>query len=191
LLQAHTALTYFAVISELKSVVTIVLVHGSWLGGWCWRRVAPLLRSAGHDVFAPTLTGLGDRSHLGGPNVDLSLHVQDIRSVLEIEELQDVILVGHSYAGMVITAVADQVPDRIAQLVYLDAIVPEHGLAIFDLIPPATVAQIRRAAEQGGAGLRFPPAPAQRSASPTKPISNGWLANPSQCRLVPTRRRSG
>lgn len=104
-----------------------VLVHGAWHGGWCWQRVAPLLRAAGHDVHTPTLTGLGDRAHLAGPTIDLETHIADIVALLEMEDLRDVVLVGHSYAGAVITGVADRVPARLARLVYVDGFALEHG----------------------------------------------------------------
>ena len=107
-------------------MATFVLVHGGWAGGWQWREVASLLRAAGHDVFTPTLTGLGERVHLASPDVGLDTHIQDILMVLEYEELRDVILVGYSYSGMVITGVAERAPERLAHLVYLDAYVPRE-----------------------------------------------------------------
>jgi pimeloyl-ACP methyl ester carboxylesterase len=110
-------------------MATFVLVHGAFYGGWCWRRVRALLREAGHEVFTPTLTGAGERSHLLSRGVSLGLHVQDVVNVLEYEELEQVILVGHSYGGMVITGVADRVPERLAHLVYLDAHLPDSGQA--------------------------------------------------------------
>ena len=111
---------------------TFVLVHGAWHGGWCWKKLTPLLRAAGHDVFAPTLTGLGERSHLLTRDVDLDTHITDIVQMLEFEDLENVVLVGHSYGGMVITGVADKAGDRLSQLVYLDAMLPENGKAITD-----------------------------------------------------------
>jgi pimeloyl-ACP methyl ester carboxylesterase len=105
-------------------MATFVLVHGAWHGGWCWQRVTPLLRAAAHEVYTPTLTGLGERAHLLTPAIGLETHVQDIAHVLEYEDLRDVVLVGHSYGGVVITGVAERLPDRIGQLVYLDAVVP-------------------------------------------------------------------
>jgi len=111
---------------------TIVLVHGAWVGGWYWKKVTPLLRDTGHDVFVPTLTGLGERSHLLTRDVGLDTHITDIVQVLEFEDLSNVVLVGHSYGGMVITGVADKAGDRIAQLVYLDAMLPENGKAAAD-----------------------------------------------------------
>src|SRR5882757_8423134 len=104
---------------------TFLLVHGAWHSGRAWERVAPLLESAGHRVLAPSLTGYGDKAHLLGPEVGLDTHVEDVVTLIEDEDLTDVVLVGHSYAGLVISSAANQVPDRIAHLVYLDAMVPE------------------------------------------------------------------
>jgi pimeloyl-ACP methyl ester carboxylesterase len=114
-------------------MATYVLVHGGAHGGWCYRKVAPLLRRAGHEVSVPTLTGLGERSHLASPNVDLDMHIRDICAVLYYEDLRDVILVGHSYGGMVITGVADRASDRIGKLVYLDAANPVNGQSLVDI----------------------------------------------------------
>ena len=111
---------------------TFVLIHGAWHGGWCWKKVRPLLQSAGHIVHTPTLTGLGERAHLNRPEVDLDTHIEDVIQVLEYEDLRDVILVGHSYAGMVITGVAAKAPERLAQVVYLDAFLPEDGKCLND-----------------------------------------------------------
>jgi pimeloyl-ACP methyl ester carboxylesterase len=105
-------------------MATFVLVHGAWHGGWCWKKVAPLLRAAGHEVYMPTLTGVGERAHLLTPDIGLDTHVTDILNVLEYEDLRDVILVGHSYGGMVIAGVAERVPERVRHLVYLDALFP-------------------------------------------------------------------
>ena len=96
-------------------MATFVLVHGAWLGGWCWQRVAPHLRRAGHEVYTPTLTGLGERAHLLSRDVGLDTHVQDIVGVLECEDLLEVILVGHSFGGMVVSGVAERVPDRLGR----------------------------------------------------------------------------
>src|SRR5215216_473082 len=108
-------------------MTTFVLVHGGWHGGWCWKRVAPLLRDAGHDVYTPTLTGLGERVHLASPQVNLTTHITDVVNVIEFEDLSEVVLVGHSYGGVVITGVASKVSDRIKDLVYLDAFVAKDG----------------------------------------------------------------
>lgn len=115
-------------------MATFVLVHGAWLGGWCWKKPTPLLRADGHQIFAPTLTGLGERAHLAHPLVGLETHVHDIVNLLVVEDLREVVLVGHSNGGTLITGVADRVPDRLAQLIFLDAFVPEDGQATIDLI---------------------------------------------------------
>jgi pimeloyl-ACP methyl ester carboxylesterase len=111
-----------------------VLVHGAFHGGWCWQRVAARLRAAGHEVWAPSLTGLGERAHLATPETGLRTHVQDICAVIEADELDDVVLVGHSYAGMVITGVAEKMPERLRHLVYLDAVLPRHGESMLDKV---------------------------------------------------------
>jgi pimeloyl-ACP methyl ester carboxylesterase len=121
---------------DIDHAMAFVLVHPAWLGGWCWRKTAPLLRARGHDVHAPTLTGLGERAHLVRRDIGLATHVEDVVNVLEFEDLRGVILVGNSSGGMVITGVAERAPERIAQLVYLDAFVPEHGQSLVDLLPP-------------------------------------------------------
>jgi pimeloyl-ACP methyl ester carboxylesterase len=117
-------------------MATYVLVHGGGHGGWCYQRVARMLRSAGHEVYAPSLTGLAERSHLLGAHVDLNLHIQDIVELLKYEDLNDVILVGHSYGGMVITGVADRAADRVGRVVYLDAATPVNGQSLVDVAGP-------------------------------------------------------
>ncbi|WP_328498054.1 alpha/beta hydrolase [Streptomyces sp. NBC_00414] len=114
---------------------TYVLVHGAWHSGRAWDRVVPLLTRAGHRVFAPSLTGHGDKAHLLGPEVGLDTHVDDVVDLLTEEDLTDVVLVGHSYAGMVVSSVADRVPERLAGLVYLDAMVPTDGETVVDVMP--------------------------------------------------------
>jgi pimeloyl-ACP methyl ester carboxylesterase len=117
-------------------MATYVLVHGGGHGGWCYQKVASRLRAAGHDVHAPTLTGLGERSHLLSGDVDLDLHIRDVVGVLRYEDLREVILVGHSYGGMVITGVADRAADRIGRLVFLDAATPVNGQSLVDVAGP-------------------------------------------------------
>ena len=114
-------------------MATFVLVHGAWAGGWIWKKIIPSLRAAGHDVYATTGTGLGDRVHLAGPTVDLDTHITDVVNALKWEELTAVTLVGWSYGGMIITGVADRVPERLARLVYLDASVPVDGENSYDV----------------------------------------------------------
>jgi pimeloyl-ACP methyl ester carboxylesterase len=106
---------------------TYVIVHGAWGGGWDWRRVDSALTRRGHHVYRVTLTGLGERTHLANANIGLSTHISDVVNTVRFEELKDVILVGHSYGGMVITGAADQIPDRIKRVVYVDAFVPDSG----------------------------------------------------------------
>jgi pimeloyl-ACP methyl ester carboxylesterase len=114
-------------------MATYLICHGAWSGGWSWKKVRTLLRSAGHEVFTPTYTGLGERAHLAHPMVDLETHIQDIVNVIEYEALSDFILLGHSYGGMVATGVAYRVPERVRHLVYLDAFVPADGQSLNDL----------------------------------------------------------
>lgn len=135
-----------------------VLVHGSWHGGWCYARVAKLLREAGHDVYTPTLTGMGERSHLAGIEINLDTHVQDIVNVVTYEDLNEVILCGHSFGGVVITGVAAKIPERLKSLFYLDAFVPDDGQSYFDLVSTDIISMILGAAKT--AGGKSPPIPA-------------------------------
>jgi len=112
-----------------------VLVHGAWHGGWQWRDVAPLIHAAGHRVTSPTLTGLGERRHLAGDHVDLSLHVADLVNHVEMEGLDRFVLVAWSYGGMVTTSAFPVLRDRIQSMVYIDAFVPERGKALIDYAP--------------------------------------------------------
>lgn len=129
---------------------TFVLVHGAWHGGWCWKRTAPLLQAKGHEVHSPTLTVLGDRVHLASLRTNLSTHISDIVNHLFMEDAKNIILVGHNYAGMVVTGVADRVPGRIRSLVYLDAFVPEDGKSAVDYQPPDRRRTIEESAKETG-----------------------------------------
>jgi pimeloyl-ACP methyl ester carboxylesterase len=111
-------------------------VHGSWAGSVVWRELAPRLRKAGHDVYAPTLTGIGARKHLLNREIDLNTHIQDVIGLIDDADLSDIVLVANSYGGMVITGVADRVPEKVASLVYLDAFLPENGQSCLSLLPP-------------------------------------------------------
>lgn len=137
-------------------MATYVLVHGGWDGGWAWQAVARELRAAGHEAFTPTLTGLGERVHLVSPEVDLETHVLDVVNVLCYEDLHDAVLVGSSYGGMVITGVAERVPERIQHLIYLDAFAPENGESVADLVDPEFWAGLQQAAQAYGDGWRVP-----------------------------------
>ncbi|MET0234199.1 MAG: alpha/beta hydrolase [Kibdelosporangium sp.] len=156
---------------------TFLLVHGAWHTGGCWERVVPLLETAGHRVLAPSLTGHGDKAHLLSPEVGLDTHVDDIVTLINDEHLTEVILVGHSYAGLVISSVSNQVPDRIAHLVYLDAMVPQDGETAVDIQPMTQ--HLIDAAAKSGTGWRIPPLPAQPPPhglfGVTDPADLAWL----------------
>jgi pimeloyl-ACP methyl ester carboxylesterase len=137
-------------------MATFVLVHGAFHGGWCWRKVTPLLRAAGHEAHAPTLTGLGERVHLATPEVGLDTHVQDVCNLLEYEDLSGVVLVGHSYGGMVVAGVAEQAPERLAHLVFVDAQIADDGQASVDLQPPERRQALVERVRTGGQGWRLP-----------------------------------
>ena len=138
---------------------TYVLVHGAWRGSWSWKRVRRQLQAAGHQVFTPTLTGLGERSHLASSDINLSTHIDDIVNLIRWEELSDVILCGHSYAGCVISGVADKVGERIKALVYLDAFLLENGESIMDLHSAELVEGARQQALATGDGWKLAPIP--------------------------------
>jgi pimeloyl-ACP methyl ester carboxylesterase len=131
---------------------TFVLVHGAWHGGWCWKRVRRSLQAQGHEVFTPSLTGVGDRSHLLSPEVNLETHITDVTNLILWEELSDVVLCGHSYGGPVISGVADRIPDRIGTLVYLDAFLLQNGQSVQDVLP---------AGQQLGEDWKVPPITAE------------------------------
>ena len=155
-------------------MTTLVLVHGGWHGSWCWRRVAPLLQAEGHEVHAPTLTGLGDRHHLRRPDTSLATNVEDIIAVLELDDLRDVMLVGHSYAGAVISGVAQRRGERIGELVYLDAFVPQPGQSLFDLMRPERRDSLLSAAD-GAGGLMPDPDTAMDRWAVTDPADRAWV----------------
>ena len=140
-------------------MATFVLVHGAWSGGWCYGKVAALLRARGHTVFTPTLTGQGERSHLLSASVNLSTHIADVTGVFDYEEIDSAVLAGHSYGGMVVTGVADRIAKRISALVYLDAFLPESGQSLFDInIPANTQRFVANAGNCGGIAVPSPPA---------------------------------
>src|SRR5882672_6572896 len=112
-------------------MATFLVAHGAWAAGWAWKKMRPLMVAAGHELFTPTCTGLGERAHLAHRDLNLESHIADMLAVLEFEDLRDVILIGHSYGGMVATGVADRARARIRHLVYLDAFAPTDGQALF------------------------------------------------------------
>jgi pimeloyl-ACP methyl ester carboxylesterase len=156
--------------------VPIVLVHGAWHGGWCWSRVAAILRDAGHAVLTPTLTGLGERAHLLSRSVGLDTHVADIAGVFESEEIQGAMLVGHSYGGMVITGVADRLAGTtaISRLAYLDAFVPRDGESWADFHSPEVREATAANARDNGEGWWIPPRKAE-GFGVTDPDDAAWV----------------
>jgi pimeloyl-ACP methyl ester carboxylesterase len=174
-------------------MATYVLVHGGAHGGWCYQRVARMLRTAGHDVYTPTLTGLGERSHLLRPDIDLDMHIRDITSVLHYEDLRDVILVGHSYGGMVITGAADRASDRVGRLVYLDAANPVNGQSLVDVGGPIVGSTRTRGRVVEGVELViFPGTEPLPNYGVTDPDDIAWMAerltgHPWACFAQPLR----
>jgi pimeloyl-ACP methyl ester carboxylesterase len=157
-----------------------VLIHGAWHGSWCWARVRRLLAEEGHRVFTPTLTGLGERSHLLSRDVGLDTHIADVANLMIWEELRDVVLVGHSYGGAIVRHVADKLRDRIRALVYLDAFVPENGKSLFDYQADNGKTQ-RDLAVAHGEGWKVPPIPA--SVFAVNATDAGWVDR--QCTMHP------
>jgi pimeloyl-ACP methyl ester carboxylesterase len=137
-------------------MATYVLVGGAWIGGWAWKGVARRLRAQGHDVYAVTLTGLGERVHLGRPETDLDTHLADVVNLLLYEDVSQAVLVGHSYAGIVVEGVADRAPERLARLVYLDSAPLGDGAAHIDLYPPPAREQMEQTVDREGGGWRLP-----------------------------------
>lgn len=152
-------------------MAVVVLAHGAWSAAWAWKKVRPLMAAAGHEFFAPTYSGLGERAHLARPENDLETHIDDVVGVLKCEELRNVVLLGHSYGGMVATGVADRAPERVARIVYLDAFVPENGQALIDLLPQQARQRMLDSVKSGD-GWRVTPNPSR----PTPPtmMRHGW-----------------
>lgn len=138
-------------------MATFILVHGAWDGGYVWREVATQLRKEGHEVYTPTLTGLGERAHLAHSGVGLKTYIQDIVNVIHYEKLKDVILVGHSYAGMVITGVAEIIPEFIKNIVYVDAMIPNIGDSVMDISGPEMSSHFIEEVKVHGDGWRIIP----------------------------------
>lgn len=150
-------------------MATFLVAHGAWSAGWAWKKVHPLMAARGHRLVTPTYTGLGERAHLARPDIDLDAHIADVLAVLEFEELSHVNLVGHSYGGMVATGVADRAQERIGQLIYVDAFVPEDGDSLLDLLPPELRAQRQPDAD----GWRILPGPTPPD---TPPEDVAWIS---------------
>jgi pimeloyl-ACP methyl ester carboxylesterase len=158
---------------------TFVLVHGAYHGAWCWQGVARRLRALGHEVYTPTLTGLGERSHLIGLRPTLQTFIEDVAQVLRYEDLTDVILVGHSFAGSVVSGLADCMPERLAHLVYLDAQVLQSGQAPADTAPPEIIEKYKQRAQASGC-VSIPP-PAVEAFGISEPGMVEWV----RARLTP------
>lgn len=141
-------------------MATYVLVHGAWHGSWCWKRVRKALQAQGHDVFTPTLTGIGERAHLLSPHVNLETHIDDVVNLIRWEELSDIVLCGHSYAGTVVSGVADRIPEKIGALIYLDAFLLEDGRCLLDELPPEQKTIHLERTRIEGEGWKVPPIPA-------------------------------
>jgi pimeloyl-ACP methyl ester carboxylesterase len=189
---ALTAETLFrtpSVRAQIGNKGTFVLVHPAWFGGWCWKKITPLLRARDYDVHNPTLTGLGERAHLARPEIGLNVHIEDVASLLKYEDLSGVVLVGNSSSGMVITGVADQLPERISHVVYLDAFVPQDGQTMLELIPPDRRPTLETLVQKEGEGWllpRFAPPPWEQFVPEVWRITDGADLRWALPRLRPT-----
>jgi pimeloyl-ACP methyl ester carboxylesterase len=175
-----------------KTRKTVLVCHGAWSGGWSWKKMIPLMQEADYRLIVPTYTGLGERAHLANPSIDLDTHIQDILSVIKYEDLHNVVLLGHSYGGMVATGVADRVPDRINQIIYLDAFVPNDGQCLLDFLSDMERQRMDGLVKSGD-GWRVPPNP---SAPDTPPEDLDWLTErrmpmPLKCFQMGVRLQNG
>ena len=153
-------------------MATIVLAHGAWSAAWAWKKMRPLMAASGHTFFTPTYTGLGERAHLAHPDIDLDTHIADVAGVLTTEDLSDIVLLAHSYGGMVATGLADRYAQRIRQIIYVDAFVPRDGQSLADLVGFEQAAKTR-ANVAAGDGWRIPPPPTPPD---TSPEDQAWIA---------------
>ena len=160
-----------------------MVAHGAWSAGWAWKKLRPLMAARGHRLWTPTYTGLGERSHLAGPQVDLQTHVTDIVQVLRMEDLSDVVLIGHSYGGMVATGVADRVPERLQRVIYLDAFVPEDGDSLASLTGQS--AQSMRDAAEDGWKAAPRPVPPDTPRADLAWIAARRMSHPVECFVQP------
>src|SRR5580698_1691545 len=178
-------------ITSVNSKTTFLVCHGAWSAGWAWTKMHPLMNAAGDRLNTPTYTGLGERAQLANPSIDLETHIEDILNVIKYEDISDIVLIGHSYGGMVATGVADRARDRIKQLVYLDAFVPDDGQSLLDLNQVARQPMLERAG--AGDGWRIPPNPTPPD---TSQADLAWLTErrvdmPIKCFEMPLRLRHG
>ncbi len=165
---------------------TFLVCHGAWSAGWAWKKMHPLMAAAGHRLVTPTYTGLGERAHLANPSIDLETHIEDMLNVIKYEDLRDIVLVGHSYGGMVATGVADRARDRVTQLIYIDAFVPGDGQSLFDLNKVAGGCRSLPTAATAGACRRT------RRRRIHRPPTIEWLSDAPRatCRSSASRPRS-
>jgi pimeloyl-ACP methyl ester carboxylesterase len=166
---------------------TFLVCHGAWSAGWAWKKMHPLMQAAGHRLLTPSYTGLGEHAHLANPSIDLETHIEDILNVIKYEDISDIVLIGHSYGGMVATGVADRARDRVNQLIYLDAFVPDDGQSLLDLNEVARQPMLERAGS--GGGWRIPPNPTPPD---TAPADVAWLTErrvdmPIKCFEMPLK----
>ena len=161
-------------------MATIYLIHAGWHGGWCWDLVRPLLEGRGHTVRTPTLPGLAERARELTRDTDLETHIADVVGLITADEVGEVALVGHAYAGMVITGVADRLPGRIGRLIYLDAVVPNDGQSCYDVLPASRREYLTRLADSGGQGWMIPPPPPESFG-----VTDAGLADWARARLTP------
>ncbi|HKU08041.1 MAG TPA: alpha/beta hydrolase [Bradyrhizobium sp.] len=154
-----------------SSPTTFLVCHGAWSAGWAWKKMHPLMSRAGHRLVTPTYTGLGERAHLAHPAIDLETHITDMLNVIRYEDLRDFVLIGHSYGGMVATGVADRARDKIRQLIYIDAFVPEGDKSLLDFLAESEQRRMRELAKSGD-GWRVPPNP---TSPDTAPEDIAWL----------------
>lgn len=172
-------------------MATFVICHGAWNGGWFWKEPALELQKLGHEVYRATLTGLGERQHLGTPETNLDTHIQDVVNLLEFEQLSQVVLVGHSYGGAVITGVAQRIPEKIQQLIYVDALVLDDGQSVADLYGDSSLPdQMRELAMLSGDGWKipFPDSPEndpRTTAQPMQTLLQPLVVNNSNAERLP------
>ena len=172
-------------------VTTFLVAHGAWSAGWAWKKMHPLLQNSGHHLITPTYTGLGERAHLAHPAIDLETHIQDILGVIEVEDLRDIALIGHSYGGMVATGVADRAAERVSQLIYLDAFVPRHGQSLADLAPAERRQRMREQAEKGDGRVAPNPTPPDTAPADVEWISSRRLPQSVKCFEMPLHLQNG
>lgn len=188
---AATACTRVAPPPAPAAAHTFLVAHGAWSAGWAWKKVHPLMAAAGHRLITPTYTGLGEREHLATPEVSLETHIQDLLGVIKFEDLRDFVLVAHSYGGMVATAVADRVPERIRQIIYVDAFVPKDGQSLVDIVPAETRDRILGVGKGGDWLVPPQPIPEDTSAQDVQWIQRFRMSQPLHCFDMPVKLANG